>query len=291
MNNSSDSVGIIGAGRVAQALGKLLREHGGAPVVIASRKQESAKAAAAWAGASAVPLEEIAVKAKRLLIAVSDDALPELASKLADLGLRGATILHTCGSQGPEALSELSRLENSVGVLHPLQTIPNAAEGTATLPGSAFAIAGDTEAIAWAQSLVAFLGGTCLQIEADRWPLYHAAAVMACNYEVTLMDAALELLEQAGLSRTAALEAIAPMVRATTENVLRLGPDLALTGPIQRGDSATVRAHMAALRTARPATAILYSAAGLRTIEIARRRGLSEEKAEALAESLRMSMR
>lgn len=290
MNNSPDSVGIVGAGRVAQALGKLLCEHGGAPVLIAGRKRESAKAAAAWAGASAVPLEAIAAKAKRLLIAVSDDALPEVASELAHLGLRGAIILHTCGSQGPEVFSELSRLENSVGVLHPLQTIPNAAEGAATLPGSAFAVAGNAEAIAWAESLVAWLGGTCLRIEADRWPLYHAAAVMACNYQVTLMDATLELLEQAGLSRSAALEGIAPMVRATTENVLRLGPDLALTGPIQRGDSATVRAHLAALRTAHPATALLYSSAGLRAIQIARRRGLSEEKAEALAESLRMSM-
>jgi predicted short-subunit dehydrogenase-like oxidoreductase (DUF2520 family) len=234
-------------------------------------------------------LEEIA-NTKRLLIAVSDDGLPEVASKLMDLGLQGAIILHTCGSQGPEVLSELSKLGNSVGVLHPLQTVPSAAEGIITLPGSAFAVAGDMEAVAWAESLVGLLGGTCLRIEADRWPLYHAAAVMACNYQVTLVDAALELLEQAGLSRTTALRAIAPMVRATTANILRLGPDLALTGPVQRGDSATVRAHMAALHTARPATALLYSAAGLRTIEIARRRGLSEEKAEALAESLRMSM-
>jgi predicted short-subunit dehydrogenase-like oxidoreductase (DUF2520 family) len=289
MSISSKRIGIVGAGRMAQTLGRLLRERGGAPVLIAGRKRESAKAAAAWAGAAAVPLEEIA-NTKRLLIAVSDDGLPEVASKLMDLGLRGAIILHTCGSQGPEVLSELSKLGNSVGVLHPLQTVPSAAQGIASLPGSAFAVAGDMEAVAWAESLVELLGGTCLRIEADRWPLYHAAAVMACNYQVTLVDAALELLEQAGLSRTTALRAIAPMVRATTANILRLGPDLALTGPVQRGDSATVRAHMAALHTARPATALLYSAAGLRTIEIARRRGLSEEKAEALAESLRMSM-
>ncbi|HJY05787.1 MAG TPA: DUF2520 domain-containing protein, partial [Bryobacteraceae bacterium] len=98
---------------------------------------------------------------------------------------------------------------------------------------------------------------------------------------------ALELLGQAGLSRTAALEAIAPLVRATTANVLRLGPDLALTGPIQRGDSATVCAHMASLRTMRQETSALYSSAGLRTIEIAQRRGLSEEKASDLAELLR----
>lgn len=289
MNLSSESVGIVGSGRVAQALGRLLRERGAGPVIVASRNRESAEVAAAWIGAAAVPLEQITTKAKHLLIAVSDDGLPEVASKLADLGLREATVLHTCGSRGPEALSELSRSGNSVGVLHPLQTIPNAVEGTATLPGSAFAIAGDATAIAWAEAIVALLHGTCLRIEPDRWPLYHAAAVMACNYQATLVDAALELLENAGLSRTAALTAITPLVRATTANVLRLGPDAALTGPIQRGDSATVRAHMAGLRTARRETAALYSSAGLRTIELARRRGLSEEKAEALAKSLQMS--
>jgi predicted short-subunit dehydrogenase-like oxidoreductase (DUF2520 family) len=288
MNISSECVGIIGAGRVAQALGRLLRERGDVPVVIASRTKKSAETAAAWMGAAPVSLEEITKKTKRLLIAVSDDGLPEVASKLMESGLRGATVLHTCGSRGPEVLSELSKFGNSAGVLHPLQTVPSAVEGAATLPGSAFAVAGDTEAVAWAEALVALLGGTCLRIEAGRWPLYHAAAVMACNYQATLVDAALELLERAGLSRTAALSAIAPLVRATTANVLRLGPDLALTGPIQRGDSATVRAHMAALRTARQETAGLYSSAGLRTLEVARRRGLSEEKAEALAKSLRM---
>jgi Uncharacterized conserved protein len=285
MDISPESVGIIGAGRMAQALGRLLRELGG-PVVVASRNKESAKVAAAWIGAAAVPLEEITKKTKRLLIAVSDDGLSEVASKLAHLELGGATVLHTCGSRGPEVLSELSKSGNSVGVLHPLQTVPSAAEGAATLPGSAFAVAGDTEAVAWAEALVALLGGTCLRIEAGRWPLYHAAAVMACNYQATLVDAALELLGQAGLSRTAALEAIAPLVRATTANVLRLGPDLALTGPIQRGDSATVCAHMASLRTMRQETSALYSSAGLRTIEIAQRRGLSEEKASDLAELL-----
>jgi len=288
MNITSETVGIVGAGRMAQALGRLLREHGDVPVVIASRSKKSAETAAAWIGAAPVSLEEITKQTKRLLIAVSDDGLPEVASKLAGLGLQGATVLHTCGSQGPETLSELSKAGNSVGVLHPLQTIPTAVEGVAALPGSAFAVAGDAEAVSWAEELVELLDGKCLRIESRRWPLYHAAAVMACNYQATLVDAALELLEQAGLSRTAALSAIAPLVRATTANVLRLGPDLALTGPIQRGDSATVRAHMAALRTARQKTAGLYSSAGLRTLEIAQRRGLSEEKAEALAQSLQM---
>lgn len=289
MDISPETIGIVGAGRMAQALGRLLRERSGVPVVIASRTKKSAETAAAWIGGAAVPLEEL-TKAKRLLIAISDDGLPEVASRLADLGLQGAMVLHTCGSQGPETLLELSKSGNAVGVLHPLQTVPSATEGVAALPGSAFAVAGDAEAVAWAETLVELLGGTCLRIEAGRWPLYHAAAVMACNYQATLVDAALELLEQAGLSRTAALGAIAPLVRSTTANVLRLGPDAALTGPIQRGDAATVRAHRTALCTARQETSALYSSAGLRTIEIARRRGLSEDKAQALAESLGMSV-
>jgi predicted short-subunit dehydrogenase-like oxidoreductase (DUF2520 family) len=92
---------------------------------------------------------------------------------------------------------------------------------------------------------------------------------MACNYQVTLVDAALELMEIAGINRVQALGALGPILRATTENILLAGPEAALTGPIRRGDIGTITKHLEALNTASPETRKLYVAAGLRTVPVA----------------------
>jgi predicted short-subunit dehydrogenase-like oxidoreductase (DUF2520 family) len=106
---------------------------------------------------------------------------------------------------------------------------------------------------------------------------------MASNYHVTLVDAALELAGLAGIAREAALDALAPIIRATTENVLTSGPEQALTGPIRRGDAETIRRHLAAIGDSLPETRELYNAAGLRTIAVAERAGLPREAANKIA--------
>ena len=93
----------------------------------------------------------------------------------------------------------------------------------------------------WAEQIIRVMDGKPLLIDAQNWQSYHAAAVMACNYQVTLVDAALELMENAGVNRATALAALEPLIRTTTENILLSGPEAALTGPIRRGDSGTIR--------------------------------------------------
>lgn len=225
-------------------------------------------------------------ESKHILIAVPDDRIPEAAGELAAGGLTGAVVLHTSGAAGPEALQSLRAAGNSVGVLHPLQTVPSAERGVETLPGSTYAFAGDARAGEWARSLIARLRGKPLAIDPRHWAQYHAAAVMACNYQVTLMDCALELMEIAGVARANALEALAPILRATTENILAFGPEKALTGPIARGDVGTIEKHLSALDAAAGETRHLYIAAGLRTVAIARRSGLPEAAACELRRTL-----
>ncbi len=161
--------------------------------------------------------------------------------------------------------------------------MPSAERGIETLPGATYAVAGDERAIAWARELVSLLGGNILAIDPQRWGLYHAAAVMACNYQVTLVDAALELMEIAGINRIEAQSALAPILRTTTENILLRGPEAALTGPIRRGDIGTITTHLEALKAASPETRRLYVTAGLRTIPIA---ALSPAMANELANLL-----
>jgi predicted short-subunit dehydrogenase-like oxidoreductase (DUF2520 family) len=123
-------------------------------------------------------------------------------------------------------------------------------------------------------------------VAAKFWQHYHAGAVMACNYQMTLVDAALELMEVAGIRRDAALEALGPILRATTENILTCGPEQALTGPIRRGDAGTIARHLAALENASPGTRQLYVAAGLRTITVAERAGLEPSAVREVAKAL-----
>jgi predicted short-subunit dehydrogenase-like oxidoreductase (DUF2520 family) len=286
VNSSTLPIVVVGSGRVASSLGRVLRGRGAPVIGLAGRDREHTRAAAEFIGVEAVALEAIPGLAQRVLIAVSDAAIPEIATRLAEAGFRTGIALHTAGSRGPEALAPLAAAGVSTGVLYPLQTFPTPEQGVHSLPGTYFAITGDEPATAWAREIVELIPGQILSSPAAQWGLYHAAAVLASNYQVTLMDAALEALERTGVTQREALAALAPLARATLDNVLRMGPQAALTGPISRGDAETVRRNRQALQAVSPATQNLYRAAALRTIPIARRQGLADSAIAELEKCL-----
>ena len=282
-----DPFGIAGTGRMAQALGATLSRRGLPVAAVAGNGPEKAHLAATFVGAQRATLIcDLPLYARHILIAVSDDAIPSVARELASCQTKPRIVLHTAGSAGPDALAVLRSAGSSVGVLHPLQTVPDRERGLCTLPGSSFACAGDPEATEWAEQIIRVMDGKPLLIDAQKWQTYHAAAVMACNYQVTLVDAALELMENAGVNRATALAALEPLIRTTTENILLSGPEAALTGPIRRGDSGTIRRHMTALEGASPFTRNLYSAAALRTVPVAEHAGLPAEAVRRLTDTL-----
>lgn len=282
------NIGIVGAGRVAQSLGRLLKHRGANIIGIASRTINSAEAAASFLGSPVQPmrLSQLAAQTDHLLVAVTDSALAILAEELAAADFTSGTVLHTSGSAGLKPLAPLAAAGAFTGVLHPLQTVPTPESGIATLPGSYFTIGGHPQAVTWAAGIVALLEGHALKITSDAWPLYHAAAVMASNYQCALIDSALELLTHSGIDSESALRAIAPIVRAAAANILSSGPVNALTGPVQRGDAGTVSSHVAALSQVSPETRQLYTAAGLRTLPVARKQGLPEAAAQAIYSAL-----
>src|ERR1039457_1186934 len=252
---------------MGQALGHLLRQRGESIAAVAKRSPEHAALAAAFVGggAKAASYTEIPQHAARVLIAVRDDAIGDVARVLAGSGMHRGTALHTSGARGPEAL--------------------------AALAAGVFATAGAREATAWAERLVGLLDGLTLHVPAASRPLYHAAAVMASNYVTALMSTAVMLMREAGVEEGAARRALEPLARTSVKNELQLGPAAALTGPIARGDADTVRGHLAALAKAPAVVESLYRAAGLATLEIARQRGLAEVQAGAIQELLRKGER
>jgi predicted short-subunit dehydrogenase-like oxidoreductase (DUF2520 family) len=278
------AIGIAGAGRVAQAIAKILHQKGESVVAIASRTLKQARAAAAFISddVGAVAYEQL--DAPRILIAVPDDAIQDVAARI---GGAPAVALHTSGARGVDALESLRRRGAACGSVHPLQTIATAEDGVQALYGAAFAVSGDATAICWAKQIVTYVHGRVLEIAEGSRPLYHAAAVMASNYLVTMLDAAETLMVAAGAAPADALDALAPLVRASIDNALQCGPAAALTGPVERGDSNTVAAHLEALKNVPEHIRLLYSAAGLATMDLAQRRGLSPERAAAISAVLR----
>lgn len=282
-------IGIVGSGAVARSLGRLLKEANQPVAFVAGRKPENARAAALFIGLAVEPLQisDLPKHASRLLIAVSDDALAPVASLLAEESSEPGIAVHTCGSRGPEILEPLARIGYECGVLHPLQTVPSAERGLSSLIGSYFGVCGSRSAVEWATSLVAALHGKLLEIPVKNWALYHAAAAIASNYQATLVGAALALFEKAGLRRSDGLEAISMLVRTTMDNILELGPERGLTGPIRRGDTGTIRAHLEATASAPQAVQDLYRACALATLPLAVRAGLAEEKAARIERLLK----
>ncbi len=294
---------IVGTGRLAQAIGRLLADAGMPPLVVAGRTPSHAERAASFvrlrrsgsgglapspsdsggqASIKTARIGEVPALADHVLIAVSDDAIASVADELARGGLSSGVVLHTSGAHGPQLLASLAARGVSCGVLHPLQTIADPVRGVAALQGASFAVGGDAAAVEWAEQLVAAAGGTPLRIRARGFASYHAGAVMASNAVIAAIDAAVVLLGEAGVDERAALHAIRPLCLTSAQNALDIGPVAALTGPVQRGDAETIRTHIAALASSPRPVADLYRASGHALLDIARRRGLSQESAAAV---------
>ena len=289
---------IVGTGRVAQAFGRLLTDAGLPPLAVGGRNLSHASHAASFvahvrqsghgmqAPVKAATIADIPSLADHVLIAVSDAAIPAVADELARGGMSGGVALHTSGAHGPELLDQLAARGVSCGVIHPLQTIADPTLGAAALRGATFGISGDDAAIDWALQLVEAAAGIPLRIRANSFASYHAGAVMAGNAVIAAIDAAVVLLGAAGVEKRAALRAIGPLCLTSAQNALDIGPEAALTGPVQRGDAETVRAHVKALASCPPYVADLYRASGHALVDIAQRAGLAEQSALAIRKAL-----
>ena len=151
-------------------------------------------------------------------------------------------MVHASGALGREALAPAAEGGALTGAFHPLAAF---AQIGAELPdGIAFAIEASEPLRTKLTHLALRLGGRPLVLEADDKALYHAAAVIASNYSVTLAATAARLLRRIGASEDDSLRVLLPLMRSTLDNLERQGLPEALTGPIVRGDTGTVRRHL-----------------------------------------------
>ena len=253
------SLAIIGAGRAGSALAIAAHEAGYVVAAVASRRGEVARLLADTVGAEAVatPLAA-AASADLTLLAVPDGAITSVAAAIAASGiaLHGRGIVHLGARFGPGVIASLRTTGAEVGVLHPLQALAGPSSAS-LLEGAFFRIDAPGTLRTRLLAFVAALGARPLEIDPSQAPLYHAAAVLAGNAPLALLAEATQLLEAAGVSRIDAHEALAALLEGAARNARRGGAAAALTGPVARGDSDAVTAHLDAL-AAHPEARDLY---------------------------------
>ena len=201
-------------------------------------------------------------------------------------------VAHTSGATSISVLSSCERAGATTLVFHPLQTFSDPLTGPSRFSGAAVAVTPDEDAsaspaAAFGFALAELLGARPFLLPDDKRALYHAAATVACNYLVTLEHHASRLFALSGLPREESLSLFLPLVRATLDNVAAQGTVAALTGPLSRGDTATITGHLAALALDAPDLLPLYRALGRATLELVRSRGdISPAMVSELAEIL-----
>jgi predicted short-subunit dehydrogenase-like oxidoreductase (DUF2520 family) len=190
--------------------------------------------------------------ARVVLLAVPDGVVADVAASLAP---GDAVVAHVAGSLALEVLAPHER----VASVHPLVSLPDAAIGARRLSGAWFAVAGDPVAAEIADAL----GGRAVQVADEDRAAYHAAAAVAANHLVALLGQVERLARQVGVP----VEAYLDLARGALDNVAEVGPAAALTGPIARGDRATVARHLAAIPPDERATYAILAEAAQRLVD------------------------
>ncbi len=285
-------IGIIGAGTVGSALAIKLADSGYPVVAVASRTQTSAeKLAKTITGCRAVDNhQQVADTADIVFITTPDAVIPQIVSAVR--WHQGQSVVHCSGADSTEVLEPARQMGANTGAFHPLQSFAGIKQAVANLPGSTIAIEAEEPLLATLKSMAEKFNCRWIELKASDKVVYHAAAVIASNYLVTLVKLADDLWETFGIPREQATQALLPLLKGTLNNIEHTGIPQALTGPIARGDIDTVKKHLAALQKEAPDALFAYCELGLQTIPIAQAKGkIDEEKAAELRVVLKAGLK
>jgi len=273
----TETLAFIGLGRVGGALAVLLNRAGFPLAAVCDQNQEQLDVLADQLDSSVLltlDTVQAAQAAAVVFLTVQDRYIAPLCEQLAQAGAfsNSRMVVHVSGSLTSEILQPAAEQGAGVFSLHPLQSIADPATALQVLPGSFFCFEGVDEAYPLADRLVAALEGRLLRIAAADKPLYHAAAVVASNFFISLEFLAISMLEKIGASDDEARDMLLPLVRGSLENLAMKGPVEALTGPIVRGDSDTVVGHLRALEKHMPEKMEVYKALARLNVDLAARK-------------------
>lgn len=275
-------VAVIGGGQAGQVMGRRIAMAGYTIDAVTCRRAARAEEAVRFIGGGRALTDPRAASqdADLVLVTVPDGAIQDVA---AGLNLSSRTwILHCCGALGADILRASG---GRCGAVHPLRSFAIPSLAVEQFPGTFCAV--DGEETMFLEDWVRKIGGVPFRVRTEDKCLYHAGAIFASNYLVACLEAAMRLLTASGVANRDALAALSGLAQGTVSNVARVGVSSALSGPVERGDVATVERHVQALSEKASSLAELYRMLGLMTIEVAQAKGtLSAVGAERIREAL-----
>jgi predicted short-subunit dehydrogenase-like oxidoreductase (DUF2520 family) len=267
-------IGVIGPGRAGTALATALT-RAGHHVVAAAAVSETSKARVRnhFPRAALRQPADVIGDADLVLLTVPDDALSSLVEGLAatEAPYRGRLIAHASGRYGLDVLLPAARQGALPLALHPVMTFTGREDDVDRIKGVSFGVTAPDPLRPAAEALVIEMGGEPVFIPEENRGLYHAALAFAANHLVTLVAEASDLLRKAGADNPTRM--LGPLLSAALDNALRFG-DSGLTGPVARGDSGTVAAHVAAIGDTEPGALRAYLALARLTADRALAAGL-----------------
>jgi predicted short-subunit dehydrogenase-like oxidoreductase (DUF2520 family) len=213
----------------------------------------------------------VADTAKLVFITTPDDAIARVAAEVKWYARQ--TVVHCSGAHSSGILELAEHYGTNTGCFHPLQTFAGIDQAIDNIPGSTFALEAQEPLLTTLKNMATDLGGEWVILQPGNKVLYHAAAVFACNYLVTLVKLATDLWQTFGIPQEQATRALMPLLRGSLNNIANVGIPNCLTVPIARGDSGTIKKHLNALENAESPLLDIYRELGLNTIPIALEKG------------------
>ncbi|MBN2168761.1 MAG: DUF2520 domain-containing protein [Actinobacteria bacterium] len=276
-----ENIAIVGAGKVGTAIAVAVSRAGYTVAEVVdidpSACEELASKTGARPGLSPV---EACLDTGLTIITTPDSLIAQVCEEIgsAGVGLKGRKVMHMSGALSLEVLEPVKRKGADVLCVHPLQTFADLEGAVEALPGSRFGVTCETGLESWARGFVEAIGGTMLLVDDSDKVLYHTAAVMACNLITMVVFGAEVLYRGLGFSPDEARTAFMPLLRATVDNIERLGPAKALTGPLSRGDVHTIEMHLGGLEKLDPELLSLYREVSIWGLKLVEEQGVADDQ-------------
>jgi predicted short-subunit dehydrogenase-like oxidoreductase (DUF2520 family) len=242
------NINLVGAGQVGKTLAHLFVKHQLAQIqAVFNTHSKRAESAIAWIGGGhyCATLEDLP-HADITLITTPDDYIEQTCQILSkSLQIKpGDIILHCSGALSSDALISAKKRGCFVASIHPMRSFANLTQSAQEYPGTYCAMEGDMEALQVLEPLFKAIGSVTYPIEQSKKIVYHAGAVFASNYLVTLAKQSIDCFTSAGMEREFAKDVALTMMRSVFENIQNHSLETALTGPIKRGDINTIQKHI-----------------------------------------------
>lgn len=264
-------IGIIGAGKVGTTLGKYLSIHGKNVTGFYSRTHESADEAATFAETETYSsLCKLVEKSDVIFITTPDGVIHQVWGDLLHQDISNHIICHFSGSLSSHVFSGREEAGASGISMHPMYAFSDKFHSYEQFHTAYLTLEGDPEAVAVMKPMWEAIGHHVLTLKAEDKIKYHAAAAMASNEMLGLMQASLDILSECGFSEKDSMALLTPLVQGNIASMLEKGCVNALTGPVERGDAQTVRKHLQALEGSKAGK--IYQSLGSTMVELAKRR-------------------